>query len=145
MHAAYEGADIDSFYKVGFFILNSKKKIMELTRFKWRDLCRKSVMRNMSSTSIVVLKEVKLEQYIVSDQVPQALWVAVKKTRQQVAQIREMLAIGANLIANNRPQLTGLAPKELPEANLLTEDHDSEEDLDERDDMGTVYPHQRDA
>ncbi|KAF9682486.1 hypothetical protein SADUNF_Sadunf05G0113900 [Salix dunnii] len=33
-----------------------------------------------------------------------------------------MLAIGANLIANNRPQLTGLAPKELPEANLLTED-----------------------
>ena len=35
----------------------------------------------------------------------EALWATVEETRQQVAQIREMLAVGVNLNANNRPPI----------------------------------------
>ena len=43
------------------------------------------------------------ENSIGGDHGVEALWAAVEETRQQVAQIREMLAAGINLNANNRP------------------------------------------
>lgn len=43
------------------------------------------------------------ENSIGGDHGVEALWAAMEETRQQVAQIREMLAAGINLNANDRP------------------------------------------
>ena len=43
------------------------------------------------------------EKSIGGDHGVEALWVAVEETRQQVAQIHEMLAPRVNLNGNNRP------------------------------------------
>ncbi|KAG6775964.1 hypothetical protein POTOM_019466 [Populus tomentosa] len=47
--------------------------------------------------------EARDEKSIGGDHGVEALWAAMEETRQQVAQIREMLAAGVNLNANNRP------------------------------------------
>ncbi|KAF9677960.1 hypothetical protein SADUNF_Sadunf08G0162200 [Salix dunnii] len=74
----------------------------------------------------------------------EALWVAVKETQQEVAQIREMLAVGANLNANNRPPVNRAHAKEIASGQPVDRrrspaphiQHDSEEDSNEGDDMG---------
>nr|TKS15175.1 hypothetical protein D5086_0000036040 [Populus alba] len=78
----------------------------------------------------------------------EALWAEVEETRQQVAQIREMLAAGINLNANNRPPVNrtraeGIARGQPVDRRCNPAPHiqpDSEDDSDEEDDMGYGLP-----
>ena len=78
----------------------------------------------------------------------EALWAAVEETRQQVAQIREMLAARINLNANNRPpvnraRVEGIArgqPVDRRRNPAPRIQPDSEDDSDEEDDMGYGLP-----
>ncbi|KAJ6387814.1 hypothetical protein OIU77_026392, partial [Salix suchowensis] len=69
----------------------------------------------------------------------------MEETRQQVAQIREMLAAGINLNANNGPPADVVRTEELPEANLVNRRRNpkhlaynptADDDSDEEDAMG---------
>ncbi|KAG6741124.1 hypothetical protein POTOM_056612 [Populus tomentosa] len=74
----------------------------------------------------------------------EALWAAVEETRQQVAQIREMLAAGVNLNANNRPPVNraraeGIArgqPVDRRRNPAPRVQPDSEDDSDEEENVG---------
>ncbi|KAG6767091.1 hypothetical protein POTOM_028270 [Populus tomentosa] len=88
------------------------------------------------------------ENSIGRDHGVEALWAAVEETRQQVEQIREMIAAGINLNANNRSAVNraraeGIARgqpvdrRRNPAPRILP---DSEDDSDEEDDMGYGLP-----
>jgi hypothetical protein len=88
------------------------------------------------------------ENSIGGDHGVEALWAAVEETRQQVAQIREMLAAGVNLNANNRPPVNRARAEGIARGQPVDRrcnpapriQPDSEDDSDEEDDMGYGLP-----
>ncbi|KAF9661051.1 hypothetical protein SADUNF_Sadunf19G0027700 [Salix dunnii] len=73
------------------------------------------------------------------------MWAAVEETRQQVAQIREMLAAGVNLNANNRPPIDRDRAEGIARGHPVDRRHnpapriqpDNEDESDEEDARGT--------
>ncbi|KAJ6301328.1 hypothetical protein OIU77_015602 [Salix suchowensis] len=88
------------------------------------------------------------ENSIGGDHGVEALWAAVEETRQQVAQIREMLAAGINLNANNGPPVDRVRAEGVARGQPVNRRRnpapriqpDSDDDSDEEDAMGYGLP-----
>ncbi|KAG6775803.1 hypothetical protein POTOM_019299 [Populus tomentosa] len=88
------------------------------------------------------------ENSIGGDHGVEALLAAMEETRQQVAQIREMLAVGVNLNANNRPPVNRARAEGIARGQPVDRRRnpapriqpDNEDDSDEEDDMGYGLP-----